>query len=267
MKTTLHSKNQEKKRRWPWTKQQLRQRAPQCQAAAAVQRLRASRWLTSKDQKIRDGFSTKMKVLCTNFFVPKKEKLGHVSGTTAALWCLAVLSPVLLLLLVSVASLLLLASCFFFSYSCGVAPIPRILRFNLRIQHSNSLWLMSLFFLYFEFISRLDALHSVLDSLYLHTLPKEQASSAKQILFRGVMTPTLLPVRPGLHSTDVGLLWVCHCHCHSPHKIHLASSGRSNSERRVLHIHHQHLCASFTSSSPSDNVLRCDESASLWDWC
>ena len=28
------------------------------------------------------------------------------------------------------------------------------------------------------------------------------------------MTPTLLPVRPGLHSTDVGLLGVCHCHCH-----------------------------------------------------
>ena len=34
-----------------------------------------------------------MKVLCTNFFVPKKEKLGHVSGTTAALWYPAVLSP------------------------------------------------------------------------------------------------------------------------------------------------------------------------------
>ena len=34
-----------------------------------------------------------MKVLCTSFFVPKKEKLGHVSGTTAALWYPAVLSP------------------------------------------------------------------------------------------------------------------------------------------------------------------------------
>ena len=47
--------------------------------------LRASRWLTSKDQEIRHGFSTKMKLLCTNFFVPKKENLGHESGTTAAL--------------------------------------------------------------------------------------------------------------------------------------------------------------------------------------
>ena len=63
------------------------------------------------------------------------------------------------------------------------------------------------FFLYFEFISRLDALHSVLNSLYLLAhLANEQATPAKQILFRGVMTPTLLPVRPGLHSTDVGLL-------------------------------------------------------------
>ena len=30
------------------------------------------------------------------------------------------------------------------------------------------------------------------------------------------MVPTLLPVRPGLHSMDAGLLWVCHCHCHCP---------------------------------------------------
>ena len=37
-------------------------------------------------------------------------------------------------------------------------------------------------------------------------LANEQVSSVKQILFSGVMTPTLLPVRPGLHSTDVGLL-------------------------------------------------------------
>ena len=63
------------------------------------------------------------------------------------------------------------------------------------------------FYLYFEFISSLDALHSVLNSLFvLAHLANEQASSVKQFLFRGVMTPTLLPVRPGLHSTDVGLL-------------------------------------------------------------
>ena len=32
-------------------------------------------------------------------------------------------------------------------------------------------WVFVVFYLYFEFISRLDALHSVLNSLYLHTLP------------------------------------------------------------------------------------------------
>ena len=63
-----------------------------------------------------------------------------------------------------------------------------------------------LFFLYFEFISRLDALHSVLNSLYLHTLPMSKLHQHNRFFFRGVMTPTLLPVRPGLHSTDVGLL-------------------------------------------------------------
>ena len=48
----------------------------------------------------------------------------------------------------------------------------------------------------------------------MHNFPTEQASTAQQISFRGVMTPTLLLVRPGLHSTDVRLFWVCHCHCH-----------------------------------------------------
>ena len=62
------------------------------------------------------------------------------------------------------------------------------------------------FFLYSESISGLDALHTVHNSGFVHTLPKEQASSAQQILFWGVMTPTLLLVRPGLHLTDVGLL-------------------------------------------------------------
>ena len=47
----------------------------------------------------------------------------------------------------------------------------------LRIQHSNSLWFVSLlFFLYIEFISSLDALHSVHNSLYLHTLPRSKLS-------------------------------------------------------------------------------------------
>ena len=43
--------------------------------------------------------------------------------------------------------------------------------------------LLPVFFLYFEFISRFDALHTVLNSGFVHTLPIEQASSAQQILF------------------------------------------------------------------------------------
>ena len=95
-------------------------------SSSSTQWLRGSRWLTSKDQKIRDGFSTKMKLLCTNFFVPNKEKLGHVSGTTAALWYPAVLSPGV----VSSPGFPGRSSppCFlFFSYSCGDAPNPKIL--------------------------------------------------------------------------------------------------------------------------------------------
>ena len=61
------------------------------------------------------------------------------------------------------------------------------------------------FFQFSEFTSGQDALPTVLDSGSVHTLPKEEASTVQQILFRGVMNPSLLPVRPGLHSTDVGL--------------------------------------------------------------
>ena len=88
-----------------------------------------------------------------------------------------------------------------------VAPNPRILVFEfVGIQHSTSPWAISrLFFMFSETTSGQDALHTVLNSGFVHTLPKEQASTVQQILYRGVMTPSLLPVRPGLHSTDVGL--------------------------------------------------------------
>ena len=95
-----------------------------------------------------------------------------------------------------------------------VAPNPRIQRSEFVNSYQQQLVCCLVFFLISESISGLDALHTVLNSGFVHTLPKEQASSAQQILFCGVMTSTLLPVRPGLHLTDVGLLWVCHCHCH-----------------------------------------------------
>ena len=76
-----------------------------------------------------------------------------------------------------------------------------MIQFENSAQQLPMVHVFVVFYLYFEFISSLDALHPVLAHL-----ANEQASSEKQILFRGVMTPTLLPVRPGLHSTDVGLL-------------------------------------------------------------
>ena len=43
-----------------------------------------------------------------------------------------------------------------------------------------------------------DVLHTVINSVYVRTLPTEQASPVVTDFFRGVMTPTLTPVRPGL---------------------------------------------------------------------
>ena len=87
-----------------------------------------------------------------------------------------------------------------------VSPNPRILVLGfVGIQHSISLCDISCFFQFSEFTSGQDALPTVLNSGSVHILPKEQASTVQQILFRGVMTPLLLPVRPGFHSTDVGL--------------------------------------------------------------
>ena len=61
-------------------------------------------------------------------FLRTKEKLGHISGTTAALWYHAVLSPGVVASpgfpgRSSPPGFLF----FFFFFSCGVAPNPRIL--------------------------------------------------------------------------------------------------------------------------------------------
>ena len=72
------------------------------------------------------GSQQRWKNLCTNFIRTKEEKLGPISGTTAALWYLAVLSPGVVASLgfpgpSSPPGILL------FCYFCGVAPNPRIL--------------------------------------------------------------------------------------------------------------------------------------------
>ena len=60
--------------------------------------------------------------------------------------------------------------------------------------------------MYIESISGLVAIHSVHKQFVPAHLANKQITSVKQILFCGIVTPTLLPVRPGLQSTDVGLL-------------------------------------------------------------
>ena len=54
-----------------------------------------------------------MEVIVYEFLRTKEEKLGHISGTTAALWYPAVLSPGVVASPGFPGGLLLLASCFF----------------------------------------------------------------------------------------------------------------------------------------------------------
>ena len=69
--------------------------------------------------------------------------------------------------------------------------------------------------LFFHVSLMFDVLHTVLNSVYVHTQPQQCNS-----FFRGVMTPTLTPVRPGLHRqmldfSECHCHYHCHCHCHS----------------------------------------------------
>jgi len=84
-----------------------------------------------------------------------------------------------------------------------VAPNPRIARSEFVNSYQQQPVCCLVFFLYPESISGFDAVHTVPNSGFVHTLPTEQASSAQQILFCGVMTPTLLPVRSGLECVIV----------------------------------------------------------------
>ena len=142
------------------------------------------------------GFSTKMRLLSTNSSYRRK-KIWMQSGTTDELRYLPLPSwfpwPVCLFL-----ASLSDSSC------CSESEDSEIQ--ICEFIPATACVLSRVFFLYSESISGLDALHTVLNSEFVHTLPKEQASPAQLILFSGVMTPALLPVRPGLHLTDVGLL-------------------------------------------------------------
>ena len=101
----------------------------------------------------------------------KEQNLGSTAGATAVLRY-----PAILLVpwfLVSWFSLWLPGSRFFLFclWCCSESEDSVNL---LRIQRSDSLCDLVLFFLYVEFISSHDALHSVHNSLYLHTLPRSK---------------------------------------------------------------------------------------------
>ena len=91
---------------------------------------------------MRDGFSTKMKLLCTNFFVPKKENLDTNQVRLFRCGILPTSSLGFVAFLGSPGR----SSPPGFLYLCGCCS-----------EFENSF----VFFLFSEFISRLVALHSV----------------------------------------------------------------------------------------------------------
>ena len=85
----------------------------------------------------------------------------------------------------------------------SVAPEIRICEFI----PATACVLYRVFFLYSESISGPDALHNVLNSGFVHTLPKEQASAAQQIIFlRGHEPYTLArEARPSVNGCRTSL--------------------------------------------------------------
>ena len=67
-----------------------------------------------------------------------------------------------------------------------------------RDFHSVNLYQQQPVFLSSYVVSMFDVLHTVINSVHVQNLPTEQATSVATDFFRGVMTPTLTPVMPGL---------------------------------------------------------------------
>ena len=86
--------------------------------------------------------------------------------------------------------------------SCGICQLPLRCEFT----PATACVLLRVFFLYFEFTSGFAALHTVLNSGFVHTLSIEQASSAQQILFQRGHDPYTLSCKARPSLTDVGLL-------------------------------------------------------------
>ena len=169
--------------------------------------------MVDKDQEQCDWFSTKRKIWCTNPSYQRKEIWMLIRyDCWAVVFCRLPLR-VLVCWCVSCFPWPVLSSSWLLVSLGDVAPNPRILVFEfVGIQHSISLCDISFFSSPRPLRTR--CITNCPYSGFVHTLPREQASTAQQILFCGVMTPSLLLVRPGFHWKDVGLFWVCHCHCH-----------------------------------------------------
>ena len=168
--------------------------------AATVQQSRA-RWTWTNEIKKHVMGSQPKEIQCLSIYWTKEQNLGYAAGTTAAL-CLPAF---------------LLGPLSWFPGSPGASWLPdlrvllwvllriwRFLEFIVNSAQQQPVRFRVIFSLYIEFISQHGALHSVHNSLYMH-LAKEQASPVRQIFFCGAMAPTLLPVRPGPHLTDVSV--------------------------------------------------------------
>ena len=135
----------------------------------------------------------------------KERRYGWESGTTAELWFSADLLSVCWCV-----SWFPWRFCPPPGFLCLLVLLLRIRGFlylNLwEFSAASACVIFHVFFQFSETTSGQDASPTVLNNGFVHTLPAVQASTVQQILVRGVMTPSLLPVRPGLHSTDVGLL-------------------------------------------------------------
>ena len=104
-------------------------------------------------------------------YCTKEQNLGSAAGATAALGYPAILLGPLSWFPGFPCGLLAPGSSCFVCGCCSESEDSINL---LRIQHSISLCDFVSFFLYIEFISNHDALHSVHNSLYLHTLPRSK---------------------------------------------------------------------------------------------
>ena len=141
----------------------------------------------SKDQEVRDGFSIERN-LEYDYILYERNKFGIYSRCDC---CTAVSRhPSCALVPGSWFSLWLPGSRFFVFclWCCSESEDSVNL---LRIQRSNSLCDLVLFFLYIEFISSHDALHSVHNSLYLHTLPRCKLPSKTDSFLRSHGPDTL----------------------------------------------------------------------------